>query len=117
MDLGLVSKSIPYKAAILSALSQTQVQLLHYIQCCLRIYMETQTSETVTETCIKCEWEHLSNTLRDSVQLLFIQRENDKLTQFSELLFFFLSFLEMCIIPFWNSKSIFHLVSLVCLPF
>lgn len=100
MDLGLVSKSIPYKAAILSALSQTQVQLLHYIQCCLRIYMETQTSETVTETCIKCEWEHLSNTLRDSVQLLFIQRENDKLTQFSELLFFFLFFLEMCIIPF-----------------
>lgn len=79
--------------------------------------METQTSETATETCIKCEWEHLSNTLRDSVQLLFIQRENDKLTQFSELLFLFCFVFRNVYHSILKSKSIFDLISFVCLPF
>lgn len=55
--------------------------------------------KTVTETYIKCEWEHLSNTVRDSVQLFFIQRESGKLTHNIQNCWFCF-FLEMGRIPF-----------------
>jgi len=86
----LVSKGCPSKAPILpyTIPKPGTASPLHLILL-KNPHGKHKCQKTVKETCIQCEWEHLSSTLHDSVQLFFTQRENEKLTHYFQNTFFF----------------------------